>query len=191
MLLGGLQGSLLTPCLSPAQGRARCLKSGMALHSAFESFKNPKSGTFYTEEKDLAPGYGIRLYQAHSLKKSPLVFPELWHPLLWAQRSTWKASFPLLLTPVTPWCGRPGLSDWHGKVVFAHGLGWSPFFWKALPLGTCSTVPTSTPRCWAPDLRTCPLSWFTVWACLCSGARGLLQTPTALWMFLEARVCVP
>lgn len=55
-----------------------------------------------------------------------------------AQRSTWKASSPLLPTPVIPWCARPGLCDWLFSP--AHGLGWSTFFWKALPLWICSGV---------------------------------------------------
>lgn len=160
----------------------------MTLHSAFESFKSPKSGTFYTEEKRPGTWLWDPSLPGPQLKKVTSCVPELWHPLPRAQRSTWKASFPLLLTPVTPWCGRPGLSDWHGKAVFARGLGWSPFFWKALPLGTCSSVRISAPRSWAPNLRICPLSWFTVWGRPCSGARGLLQTPTALWMCLETGV---
>ena len=93
--------------------------------------QSPKSGTFYT--KDRRPGtwpWDPPLPNPQLAKVTPCV-PELWHLLPRAQRSTWKASSPLLPTPVTPWCARQGLSDW--LVSPAHGLGQS-----TIPLWTCS-----------------------------------------------------
>lgn len=147
----------------------------------FSLLQSPKSGTFYTEDR--RPGtwpWDPPLPNPQLAKVTPCV-PELWHLLPRAQRSTWKASSPLLLTPVTPWCARQGLSDW--LVSPAHGLGQS-----TIPLWTCS-IPL--------PLSVGHLHSILVHCVGCSphppthgprpGVRGLLPIHIASWMYLETR----
>lgn len=63
------------PCTGTCPLLEECVLAGLEWHCILplSLLKTPSMGPSALRKKDLAPGYGIRLHQAHSLKKSPLV----------------------------------------------------------------------------------------------------------------------